>query len=243
MVRGVKELGNTQKCPKCGEYAKMIGLRVSKKDVKAKYLCSDCMKNFEQKYTIEEFTKMGNMYLLDEKWIKDFQRKYMIASGKFIQIDDGLDGAFFSKNKKAVKKYGSDLICDCGEFYHMDFKTNKKKKLYFVLRCDKCGREKFKIKEDDFFELGNAGIIPTSLVSEVKDVVEMEELDWDSSSSYSTPSTVLSTDARSRLGMEEDESLAGLEDLTCPKCGAAISMEMKKFGKCGTCGADLTQVE
>ncbi|MGV9198248.1 MAG: hypothetical protein ACOC44_03640 [Promethearchaeia archaeon] len=243
MVRGVKELGNTQKCPKCDDYGKMIALKVSKKDVIAKYLCSDCMENFEEKYSIEEFVKMGNMYLLDEKWIKDFQRKYMIAAGKFIQIEDGLDGAYFSKNKKAVRKYGSDLICDCGEFYHMKFRNHKKSKLYFRLRCEECGTEKFKIKEDDFFELGKAGIIPTALVSEVKDIIEMDDLDWDSTSSYSTPSTVLSTDARSRLGMEEDETLEELESLTCPKCGAAISMEMKKFGKCGTCGADLTDLE
>ncbi|MFO8019998.1 MAG: hypothetical protein R6U96_15340 [Promethearchaeia archaeon] len=243
MVRGVKELGNTQKCPKCDDYAKMVGLKVSKKDVIAKYLCSDCMENLEEKYSIKEFLKMGNMYLLDEKWIKDFQRKYMIAAGKFVQIEDGLGGAYFSENKKVVRKYGADLICKCGEFYHMDFQDYKKEKLYFELRCEECGTEKFKIKEEDFFELGNAGIIPTAIVTEVKDTIEMDELDWESSSSYSTPSTVLSTDARSRLGMEKDEALENLDNLTCPECGAAISMEMKKFGKCGTCGADLTVLD
>ena len=64
-------------------------------------------------------------------------------------------------------------------------------------------------------------------------------MQWDTEEAYATPSTVLSSDARARLGMDEDETFEEMEDLMCPKCGAAISLEMKKFGKCPTCGAPL----
>ncbi|MGQ4872469.1 MAG: hypothetical protein ACP6IY_00185 [Promethearchaeia archaeon] len=240
MTRSIKELGDTQRCPKCNKFGTMVALKVSPKTVKALYLCEDCVKNFSADYTIEEFVNMGNGFLLEEKWIKDFQRKYMIFTGEFKQIKGGLDGAFFAKNKNAVAKYGKNLICKCGEFYKMDYKGHKKDTLLFILSCNTCGKKKLKIKKRDFFELGHAGIIPTSLITTVKDHLEYDETSWDYSEEYYTPSTVLSADARARLGMEEDEVLEELDGLVCPKCGAAINIEMKKFGKCPTCGAQLS---
>jgi len=237
--RGIKELGDTQKCPKCKEFGVMVALKVSSKKVKALYLCETCMRNFAADYTVDEFIHMAKSFLVDEKWIKDFQRKYVISSGEFVKIKDGLDGAYFSQNKSLVQKYGKDLICKCGEFYKMNFRGHKKKKLYFNLECNECGKSKFKIKVDDFFKLGRAGIIPTNLITTVKDTLEADDMDWDTSQEYYTPSTVLSSDARARLGMDEDEVLEELEGLTCPKCRAAISIEMKKYGKCPTCGAPL----
>lgn len=239
MTRGIKELGDTQRCSKCNEFMKMIGLKISATKVRALYLCDKCIKNSQEDYSIEEFVKMGNGFLLDEKWIKDFQRKYMIATNEFIQIKGGLDGAYFSNNKEATNKYGKKLICKCGEFYKLSYVKKKKDKLYFEMHCNECGSKKLKIEKDAFFELGRAGIIPTSVITTVKDEIEMEEMDWTSADSYATPSTVLSSDARGRLGMEDDDSLEELEDLLCPKCGMALNVEMKKYGKCPQCGEKL----
>jgi len=245
MSRSIKELGDTQRCSKCNGFADIVSIKVSSKFVKVLYLCNKCYeqhyrtKNFEKTYSIEEYVNMANGFLIDEKWIHDFQRKYMIATNEFVQIKNGIDGAFFSKNKAAVRNYGRRLICNCGEFYKLELKAHKKGNLSFNLLCPECGKKKLKIKDIDFFELGNAGIIPTSIVTVVKDTLDTDSMVWDAGDAYATPSTLLSVDARSRLGMEADEFLEELEGLICPKCGAAINLEMKKFGKCPTCGAPL----
>ncbi|MHA1292434.1 MAG: hypothetical protein ACTSQJ_07185 [Promethearchaeota archaeon] len=239
MARSIKELGDTQRCKKCGEFGKIVAQKVSLKTVKILYICNKCIKNFSHDYTIEEYVSMGNGFLIDdEKWIFDFQRKYMISNQEFIQIKNGIDGAFFVKNKTAVRNFGKNLICKCGDFYKMEFKFHKKGKLFFNLLCEKCGKKKFNIKEKDFFELGHAGIIPTSLITLVKDELETDAMEWDAEEAYATPGTILSADARSRLGMDDDY-FEEIEGLTCEKCGAAINLEMKKFGKCPTCGAPL----
>ncbi len=239
MNRTIKELGDTQRCPKCKQFGKMIALKVSAKTAKVLYLCEKCVKNFSDDYTIEEFVSMGNGFLLDDKWIHDFQRKYMLSTSEFIQIKNGLDGAYFSNSKSIVKNQGKELICKCGEFYKMDFKGSKKDTLFFNLECDICGKSKFKIKTKDFFLLSNAGIVPADLTSIVKDQVTTDQTEWTSEDEYYTPSTVLSSEARGRLGMEEDTTMEELGSFVCEKCGAAINIEMKKFGKCPTCGAPL----
>ncbi|MHA1150695.1 MAG: hypothetical protein ACTSR8_20940 [Promethearchaeota archaeon] len=239
MTRSIKELGDSQRCKKCNNFGKIVALKMSPKVVKVLYLCENCIKNFSGNYTTEEFINMANGFLVDDKWVKDYQRKYMIFTGEFLQLKGGLDGAYFSKNKNAVKKYGKNLICKCGEFYKMNLLGHKKDKLSFILECNECGKKKFKIERKDFFELGHAGIIPTSIITTVKDILETDDMEWNATEEYYTPATVLSSDARGRLGMEEDELLDELEGLLCPKCGAAISIEMKKFGKCPTCGAPL----
>jgi len=239
MTRSIKELGDSQRCPKCNAFAKIVELKVAVKKSKSIYLCEKCIKNFEKEYTTEEIVNMGNGFLLDDKWIHEFQRKQMIATGEFIHMKGGIDGAFFTESKPIIRNYGKKLICNCGEFYKMEFKDHKKGDLFLNLDCDKCGKKKFKIKENEFFKLGKAGIIPTSLITVVKDKLEVDAMEWDASDTYALPSSVLSSDARSRLGMDEDELLEGLEGFTCPKCGAAINIEMKKYGKCPTCGASL----
>ena len=238
-TRTIKILGDSQRCPKCKSFGRMIGLTVSPKKSKARYLCEKCVRNFDKEYSTEEIINMGNGFLLDDKWIHEFQRKQMVATGEFIHMKNGIDGAFFATNKSLVRKYGKKLICNCGEFYKLELKNHKKKDLFLILDCDVCGRKKFTINKNDFMDLGNAGIIPTDLFSIIKDKLAVDAMEWDSSESYATPASVLSSDARSRLGMDEDESMEELEGLICPKCGAGIQIEMKKFGKCPTCGAPL----
>lgn len=239
-TRTIKELGESQRCSKCNSFGRMIGLTVWPKKSKARYLCEKCVKNFDNEYSTEEIINMGNGFLLDDKWVHEFQRKQMVATGEFIQMKNGIDGAFFATKKSLVRKHGKKLICNCGEFYKLEFKSHKKKDLFIVLDCDVCGRSKLIIKQDEFMDLGKAGIIPTDFLSIVKDKLEVDAMEWDAGESYATPASVLSSDARSRLGMEEDESLGDLEGLTCPKCGAGIQIEMKKFGKCANCGAPLS---
>jgi len=218
----------------------MISLRVSPNKTKTRYFCDKCVRNFESEYSTEEIVNMGNGFLLDDKWIQEFQRKQMVATGEFIHMKNGIDGAFFATKKSLVKKYGKKLICSCGEFYKLEYKNHKKKDLFLMLNCDSCGSKKFSINKDDFMDLGKAGLIPTSELSNIKDKLDLDSMRWDASDSYATPASVLSSDARSRLGMEEDENLEDLEGLTCPKCGAGIQIEMKKYGKCPTCGSPLS---
>ncbi len=239
MSRSIKELGDTQRCPKCKQFGKMIALKVSAKTAKALYLCEKCVKNYSEDYTIEEFAIMGNGFLLDDKWIHDFQRKYMVSTSEFVQIKNGLDGAYFSKSKSIVKNQGKELICKCGEFYKLEFKGSKKDTLFLNKECDICGKSKLKISARDFFLLSDAGIVPAELTSVVKDHVAVDKAEWTSEEEYYTPSTVLSSEARSRLGMEEDTTLEELGGFVCEKCGAAINIEMKKFGRCPTCGNPL----
>jgi len=242
MSRSIKELGDTQKCPKCGQFGQISDLKVDANKIVINYLCKTCMRDFKNKYTPEEFINMANGFLIDDnKWIKDFQKKYVIASGEFVNLNDGLDGAFVAKNKKVIMDIGKKILSKCGEFYDMEYKAHKKDKLYFNLHCFNCGNKKFKININDFFILGNAGIIPTTTVTHVKDALESDSVQWEAGDTYEMPSTLYSSDARARLGMEDDEALEEIDALTCPKCGAAINIEMKKYGKCATCGHPLTE--
>lgn len=239
--RSIKELGDTQKCPKCQNFADIMAIKVSEKTTRILYRCIKCVKNFQQDYTNEEFIKMANGFLIDDdKWIKMWQQKYMIAGLEYVRLKGGLDGAYFAENKSAVQKHGSSLICKCGDFFKTEFKGFKKDKLYFNMICpnNKCGKKKLKLKKKEWNALSKAGVIPLEIITEVKDYIETAQMDWDTDESYATPATILSSDARSRLGMEEIEDDA-LEGYTCKKCGAAISIEMKKFGKCPTCGSPL----
>ncbi len=241
MTRGIKELGDSQRCPKCNEYGEMADLKVDANTSIITYLCKTCMRNFKTKYTPAEFISMANGFLIDEKkWIQDFQKKYVVASGEFVNLKDGLDGIFVAENAAAIMEHGKKLLSKCGEFYNMEYKSSKKDFLFFNLTCPSCGKKKLKIRREEFFLLGKAGIIPTSTVSIIKEELESDGMVWDASEAYGAPSTLYSADARSSLGMDDDETLDDLEGLTCKKCGAGIQIEMKKFGKCPTCGSPLS---
>jgi Zn finger protein HypA/HybF involved in hydrogenase expression len=241
MTRSIKELGDSQRCPKCNEFGEIADLKVEADKSVITYLCKTCMRNFKNKYTSEEIVSMANGFLIDDKkYIHDFQKKYAIATGEFLNLKDGLDGAFFSNNKEAIMENGKKLLSKCGEFYKMEYKGSKKENLFFNLSCENCGRKKLKIQRGAFFTLGTAGIISTSTVSIVKEELESDEMVWDASEAYGAPSTLYSADARARLGMDDDEIIDELEGLTCKKCGAGIQIEMKKYGKCPTCGSPLS---
>lgn len=241
MSRSIKELGDTQRCPKCTEFGEMSNLQVDASKAIISYLCKMCNRSFKAKYTPEEVITMANGFLIDDKrWIQDFQKKYVIASGEFVNLKDGLDGVYVAKNKAVIMEQGKKLVSKCGDFYNMVFAGYKKDTLFFNLSCPNCGNKKLKIKQNEFFTLGTAGIIPTSTVSIVRQELESSEGYWDASDTYEMPSTLYSSDARSRLGMEDDETLEEIEGLACPKCGAAINIEMRKYGKCATCGNPLS---
>ena len=241
MSRSIKELGETQRCPKCTDFGIINDLQVDANKAVITYMCNMCNRSFKVKYTSEEVISMANAFLIDDKkWIQDFQKKYVIASGEFVNLKDGLDGVFVAKNKEVIMAQGKKLISKCGAFYDLTYSGHKKDTLFFNLSCPNCGSKKFKIKQNEFFTLGTAGIISTSTVSKVRQELESTEGYWDASDTYEMPSTMFSSDARSRLGMEEDETLEEIEGLTCPKCGAAINIEMRKYGKCATCGSPLS---
>ena len=241
MSRSIKDLGDTQRCPKCGEFGVISELTVDANKVVVNYLCKMCNRNFKSTYSPEEFITMANGFLIDDKkWIQDFQKKYVVASGEFVNLKDGLDGVFVAKNKAAIMEHGKKLLSKCGEFYRMVYKGGKKDTLFFNLKCDNCGGKKLKIKISDFFALGKAGIIPTDTMSIVKEALDADATPWDAGDTYEMPSTMFSSDARSRLGMDDDETLEEIEGITCPKCGAAINIEMRKYGKCATCGNPLS---
>ena len=80
MSRSIKDLGNTQRCPKCNNFAKMTGLIVSAKATRASYQCETCTKKYKHDYAHEEFINMAKSFLIDDEWIPEFQRKYMIIT-------------------------------------------------------------------------------------------------------------------------------------------------------------------
>ncbi len=241
MTRSIKELGDTQRCPKCNEFAEIADLNVDANKVVINYLCKTCNRAFKEKYTPEEVINMVNGFLIDKKeWIQDFQKKYVIASGEFVNLKDGLDGVFVAKNKDAIMEHGKKLVSKCGAFYNLEYKGYKKGNFFFNLTCPTCGGKKLKIAQNDFNTLSNAGIVPPATVKIVRESFESSEGYWDAGETYEMPSTLYSSDARARLGMEDDEVLEEIEGLKCPKCGAAINIEMRKYGKCATCGNPLS---
>lgn len=231
-ARNVKELGATQKHNKknCNEFAKIVKLKAYKNGVKLMYLCEKCKENFIEGYTNEEFEHMANGFLIDDDWIKDFQRKHMIISQEFMPLKNGLDGAYFASKKNVVKNWGSKFICDDNDFYKLELKAHKKKDLVFRVSCPDCTPKgkKMIIPQDKFFELGKSGVLPHNLVNMVREELIADGVTYDTSEGYYVPSTVLSQKAKDILEMGDHYDMK-----QCSKCKAYNELENEFCSKCG----------
>jgi hypothetical protein len=231
-LRTIKELGETQKHKKknCNEFGKIVKLKASKSGVKLMYLCEKCNDNFIETYNNEEFVNMANGFLIDDEWVRDFQRKHMIVAQEFVPLKNGLDGAHFAEKSKVVKNWGEKFICECNDFYKMEFKGYKKQNLNFKLSCSDCSPKgkKLVIPTEKFFELGQAGVLPHDIVNSVREELIADEYKFDTGEGYYTPSTILSEKAKDVLEMGDHYAMK-----KCPKCKAFVDAEAPLCTECG----------
>ena len=154
----------------------------------------------------------------------------MIIAQEFIPLKNGLDGAHFAEKRKVVKNWGEKLICECNDFYKMEFKGYKKQNLNFKLTCPECSPKgkKLVIPSEKFFELGKAGVLPHNIVNSVREELVADEYKFDTGEGYYIPSTILSEKAKDMLEMGDHYTMK-----QCPECKAFVDEEAPLCTQCG----------
>ncbi|MBD3351624.1 MAG: hypothetical protein GF364_09075 [Candidatus Lokiarchaeota archaeon] len=234
MPVSIAELGNSLRCPEddCDKFGKIMKMKVSEKKVTIELVCEQHLKKYMRKYSINQFARLCNSALIDDEWVIAFQKHIMVQKGQFIKLRNGLDGAFYTKNKKVIRSEGSKLICKCGSFYSVTFVKAKKDKVRINLYCAECtpkGKKEW-IKAKDLMELVKAGLVDSTLGQKVKDVFSDDTEVFDTSESYSASKGILAGWVQEDLGMMDEGG--GVKK--CYICGARVSDAMDRCPKCGS---------
>lgn len=234
MPVSIVKLGNSLRCPEkdCDDFGRIIKMKVSDEKVKLELVCDKHQKNYKRIYSLNQFVRMADSALIDEPWITNFQKHMMIVKGQFVKIRDGMEGAYYVKNKKLVQKFGPKIICDCGSFASVTFVKVRKDKTKVNLYCSECmpkGR-KIKLPSNVIIELARAGIIDSTVANKVRDAYDDDTEMFDTSSAYSVGKGILANWVQEDLGMHDD----GGGSKKCYICGTRVSDAMDRCPKCGS---------
>lgn len=234
MPVSIAKLGNSLRCPQedCDKFGRIITMKVSGEKVKLELVCDKHQTTYKRIYSLNQFVRMADSALIDEPWVKDFQKHMMIVKGQFVKIRDGMEGAYFVKNEKVVKKYGPKIICDCGSFASVTFVNVRKDKTKVNLYCTECmpKGKKMKLPSKVVLELARAGIIDSNVAAKVKDAYDVDTGTFDTSTAYGVGKGILSSWVQDDLGMTDD----GGGSKKCYICGTRVSDAMDRCPKCGS---------
>jgi hypothetical protein len=232
----IAQLGNSLRCKNDQEFGKITRLEVKDQTVILNLECPKCRENFSNSYSVDDFISMANMSLIDDPDIVDFQKKMIISTGKFFQMDNGMVGSYYvaDDNVPFIKEAGPALLCKCNKFHSLTIKKFKKDWIEFSTYCEKCnpkGKKK-KIFVLSVMALGKAGLIDESIVALVRDEYQQLSADsFDSSETYTGNDGTLAYHVQEALGMQGERTT-----FKCYICGISVP---KGANKCPKCGSDL----
>ena len=236
MSVSLSKLGLSTKCPKCEkEYGSIMTQKVTPKDNTVYFQCPKCDHKFSRKYSINQYVRMANAGLIvPNSWIRDFQRKFIVETGQYIRLDDGIDGIVIVRDQDIdeIREWGKKLLDTTGNFPSLTFSKFKKESIVFNAYYPMIQKtRKFKMPARAFLLLEKAQIIDHKLAVEIKDLYRQEFEGFDVEKSYGLDQSTLSSWAQEALGMVGEQ-----EQTKCYICGNGIGPGMDR---CPNCGSDL----
>jgi hypothetical protein len=227
------QLGDSLRCPKDKEFAKVVRQDVDAKRVTMYFECPYCSNKFRNVYTTEQYERMAEMALIDPPEIIDYQRKMVIATAQLPRFDKGLQGAYYVEPKytSLYSRGGQMLLCKCNKFYAMTIKGFKKDQIEFSQYCGECTPKSktIKLKLESVMPLGKAGLLDADLMTAVRDEYKSALEKYDVDQTYRGNDGTISTWAQEQLGMVGDGP-----SRKCYICGTPISEGMQRCPKCGS---------
>jgi hypothetical protein len=229
----MSELGNSLRCPKCKEFGKITFQEVSAKEVKDSFKCGKCATKYQRTYSINQFIRMVEAGLIDPPEIRDFQKKAMIAIGRYIPLEGGMEGVFYipEEYEEHVRAIGPGLLCKEKFFYHIRISKFKKDKMELEMTCPTCTPKPKKgiMEIKTALILGKAGLIEPDIMAEIREQYRQETEAFDTSETYTGQDGTLSSWAQEELGMIGESKAQ-----KCYICGAPTSEGMSRCPKCGS---------
>ena len=191
------------------------------------------MKKYARKFSINQFIRLSQAGLIDKEWIIDFQKKIMINTGQFVKIDGGMEGSYFAKNKKIIKKSGKLLLCKCNSIASVTFVKIKKEKTQINLYCETCmpKGKKIVMNSVDVVQLARAGLIDNSVATKVRNSYDTDNSSFDTEEAWGGMETQMASWVQEDLGIA-DGSSGGAKK--CYICGTRVSDAMDRCPKCGS---------
>src|SRR6056297_2265569 len=92
-------LGKSLKCGKDDEFGKIVNQKIGNTDVTLYLTCPQCGNKWSNTYNFGQFIRMANMALIDKPQLIEFQKKMVVNKGKYIKLDEGLEGAYYVEPK------------------------------------------------------------------------------------------------------------------------------------------------
>jgi hypothetical protein len=187
---------------------------------------------------MNDFEKVITSGLIDNDWVKDYQRKVLFHFQEYKKLPGGIEGSYSIRNPELIKRVGKELfMCSCGDLFQWKLgKFIPKKKTVFaeILLHSSCGKDQKKLVEVPILrELSATGLIDQEFIKNFNESLANEMEDFDSKEGYGLTASILSPFAQEALGMATAE---GETERKCPFCGSVIS---KYTDKCPVCGNDV----
>src|SRR5271157_277781 len=233
----IRDLGEQLKCKKCDKFGKIIKLVLlpPKKRVQLTLGCASCGREIKVDFSMDDFEKLINSGLIDNDWVKDYQRKVLFHFQTYKKLPGGIEGVYSIKNPELIKRVGRELfLCTCGDLFQWKLgKFIPKKKMVYaeILLHSSCGKDFKKLVEVPIArELFATGLVDEDFVKKFNEDLANEFTDFNAKEGYGLTASILAPFAQEALGMATAENET---DRKCPYCGSVIS---KFTDKCPVCG-------